>query len=32
MGNHMELSKNLVFVPKMVYFPKWTKDLKMGTS
>ena len=28
----MEPSKNPFFVPKMIYFPKRTKDQKMGTS
>ena len=31
-GNHMEPSKKSFFVPKMIYFPNWNKDLKMGTS
>ena len=32
MGNHMEPSKISSFCSKNGLFPKWTKDLKMGTS
>ena len=28
----MEPSKKCLFVPKMIYFPKWANDLKTGTS